>query len=75
MGALRVVPNQKPDAFFDEAKQRRLAKLMNLWRAARDSGSSLSPGERVELDQLIEDELEAASRRAAAMLDAAGAGT
>ena len=70
---LVVVQHQKPDAFFDEAKQHRLAELMTLWRAVRDTGSSLSTEEQAELDQLVEAEIEASSRRTAAMLhDLAG---
>ena len=49
------------------AKQRRVAELMTLWRAARDTGSSLSPEEQTELDRLIEAEVEASSKRTAAM--------
>ncbi len=65
---LVVVQNQKPDTFFNEAQQQRLAELMTLWRAARDSGSSLEPEDQTELEQLVEAEIEASSRRAAAML-------
>ncbi len=65
---LVVVQHQKPDAFFSEVQQRRLAELMTLWRAARDTGSSLSSEDQAELDQLVEAELEASSKRAAAML-------
>ena len=70
---LIVVQHQKPDAFFNEAQQRRLAELMSLWRAARDNGSSLSAEEQTQLDQLVETEVEASSRRTAAVLrDLAG---
>ncbi len=70
---LVVVQHRKPDAFFDQAQQRRLAELMTLWRSARDTGASLSPGEQAELDQLVEAEIEASSRRTAAILrDLAG---
>lgn len=70
---LIVVQHQKPDAFFDEAQQRRLAELMTLWRAARDAGAVLSPEEQTELDQLVEAEIEASSRRTEAILrDLAG---
>jgi len=70
---LVVVQRQRPDGFFDQAKQRRLAELMTLWRCARDSGSALPPGQQAELDRLIEAEIEASARRTAAMLhDLAG---
>ena len=65
---LVVVQHRKPDAFFGRAKQRRLAELMSLWRAARDSGSTLSLEDQTELDQLVQAEVEASSRRTAAML-------
>ncbi len=68
LDTLVVVQHRKPDAFFGEAEQRRLAELMALWREARDSGSPLSPEEQAELDQLVEAEIEASSQRAAAML-------
>ncbi len=41
---------------------------MARWRAARDTGISLSPEEQAELDQLVEAEVEASSRRTAAIL-------
>ncbi len=63
-----VVQHREPDAFFGQAKQRRLAELMNHWRDARDTGSSLSPEEQTELEQLIEAEIEASARRTAAKL-------
>ncbi len=70
---LVVVQHQKPDAFFDGAQQRRMAELMTLWRAARAAGTPLTPEEQAELDQLIEAEVEASSRRTAAILrDLAG---
>ena len=65
---LIVVQHQKPDLLFSETQQRRLAELMSLWRAARDRGSSLSPEEQTELDQLVEKEVEASSHRTAAVL-------
>ena len=72
---MKVVDVQnQPDAFFDEAQQRRLAELMRLWRAARDAGLLLSPAEQSELDQLVEAEIEACPRRAEALLDMTGTG-
>ncbi len=41
---------------------------MNDWRSARDSGVSLLPANQAELNQLVSEELEAARRRAAALL-------
>ena len=57
-----------PDQFFDDAQRRRLGELIRRWRAARDSGKELPPAEHAELDALIEEELRASARRAAAWL-------
>jgi hypothetical protein len=67
-GTLVVVQNQKPDRFFSAEQQQRLVDLMARWREARDSGSLLSPMDQVELEALVGAELEAATRRAAALL-------
>jgi hypothetical protein len=58
----------RPDRFFDETQLERLADLMERWRQARDQGTPLLPVEQAELDQLVAAELEAATRRAAALL-------
>ncbi len=56
-----------PDAFFSVEQQQRLAKLMNRWRTARDTGIALPPEEQAELDALVEAELRAATQRTAAL--------
>lgn len=63
-GMLVVIQNLLPDAFFTAAQQQRLSELMSRWRAARDGGSSLDAEEQAELQSLIDDELNAARRRA-----------
>jgi hypothetical protein len=63
-----IVQHQRPDEFFGAQQQARLKELMLRWRAARDGSSSLSPGEQLELDSLVEDETRAAGQRAAALL-------
>jgi len=67
-GTLVVVQNHRPDQFFTAQQQNRLAELMTRWRMARDSGKSLSPPEQAELNSLVEAELQASGRRAAAAL-------
>lgn len=66
-GTLVIVQNQRSDQFFSDEQQRRLGNLMNHWRQARDSGSTLSEGDQQQLEELIETELRAAGRRASAM--------
>jgi hypothetical protein len=68
-GTLLVVQQMRPDRFFTEEQQRRLADLMARWRVARDQGTTLPSDEQGELEQLVAAELEGATRRAAAMLD------
>ena len=63
-----IVQHQRPDEFFNAQQQARLKELMLRWRAARDGGSSLAPGEQSELDALVEAETRAAGERAAALL-------
>ena len=63
-GTLCVVQQMRPDRFFNEAQQKRLAELMQRWRQARDRGTLFLPEEQAELDQLVAVELEAATQRA-----------
>ncbi|HKQ06896.1 MAG TPA: hypothetical protein VJ464_17315 [Blastocatellia bacterium] len=53
-----------PDAFFTAAQQHRLSELMARWREARDESRQLQPEEQAELEQLINAEVQAATRRA-----------
>jgi hypothetical protein len=56
------------DRFFTRQQQQRLAELMDLWRAARDTGAPWSGEEQTELDALVNAELRAANDRAASLL-------
>lgn len=67
-GTLVVVQSQRPDRFFSLEQQRRLATLMQRWREARDNGDAFSAEEHAELNALVEAEVVAAGRRAAALL-------
>jgi hypothetical protein len=67
-GTMVVVQHLHPDRFFTAEQQERLKELMERWRAARDSGASLSPDEQAELDALVDAEVRAATQRAAALL-------
>jgi hypothetical protein len=71
-GTLVVVQSQHPDEFFSAQQQERLRELIARWRAARDAGASLATGEQAELEALVDAEVEAAGRRAAALNKALG---
>ncbi len=71
-GTLIVVQNRRPDEFFTADQQQRLAQLMERWRVARDSGTSLPTDEQAELDALVEAELQAATARAEAIMREVG---
>lgn len=64
-GTLIIVQKRKADAFFSEAQQTRLTKLMRLRRS-----ETLSSEEERELEGLVEAELDGARQRAEASLDA-----
>ena len=68
-GTLVVVQNHRADRFFTAQQQQRIDELMGCWRAARDSGKSLSPSEQAELNALVDAEVQASGERAAAALD------
>jgi hypothetical protein len=53
--------------FVGEVERRRLEDLMDRWRTAGDSGSSLSNDEQSELERLIGTEVRAAADRASAL--------
>jgi|SRR5437667_6661465 len=67
-GTLVVVQNHRADQFFTAQQQQRLEELMARWRAARDSGNSLSPSEQAELKALVDAEVQASGKRAAAIV-------
>jgi hypothetical protein len=62
---LIIVRELRPDRFFPASARRRLEELMVRWRSARDAGTALSDNERAELDRLSDDEVRAATERAA----------
>jgi hypothetical protein len=67
-GTLIIVQHSRPDEFFTADQQKRLAELMDRWRAARDAQTTLSGQDQAELDSLVEAELRAATARASALL-------
>ena len=71
-GTLIVVQHGRPDAFFTESQQRRLGQLMQNWRSARESGNALPADEQSELEALVEGEVTASAKRAAALAGALG---
>jgi hypothetical protein len=71
-GTLVIVQSQQPDQFFTAQQQERLRELMARWRAARDADVSLARAEQDELDALVDAELQAAGKRAAALSAALG---
>jgi response regulator of citrate/malate metabolism len=62
-----MVQSQQPDEFFTAEQLERLRELMAQWRAARRTGASLTPAEQAELDALVDAEVQAAGKRAAAL--------
>ncbi len=68
-GTLIIVQSQRPDRFFGATQQKRLAELMERWRAARDRGETLLVDEQSELEAIVEAELHAAGERIAALVD------
>ncbi|MCU0493414.1 MAG: hypothetical protein MUD01_17645 [Chloroflexaceae bacterium] len=69
---LVIVQMFRPDQFFTAAQQQRLEELMTKWHSAQDNGVAFSAQEQAELEALIETELEATTRRAAALADDVG---
>lgn len=70
--SLVVIQRFRPDEFFSASQQLRLQDLMQRWRAARDGGDSLTADEESELAALIQAELDASARRAAATAEVLG---
>jgi len=62
-GTVVLIQPFLPDDLFTANQRARLDKLMACWRAARDSGQSISADEQAELQALVEAELKAATRR------------
>ena len=65
---LAIIQTIRPDRFFGADQQRRLEELMTQWREARDTGVELPASVQSELDALVEEEIRASGRRAAALL-------
>jgi hypothetical protein len=65
---LVVIQPAWADEYFSADQRARLGTLMSRWRSARDAGGTLPADEQAELDALIRAEVEAAGRRAAAVL-------
>ncbi len=63
-----IVQQFRPDRYFGEIQQKRLAELMERWRGARDEGRALLVSEQQELQNLVETELRASATRASAVL-------
>lgn len=68
-GTVVVVQQMRPDRFFTEAQTRRLRELMD---RSQSLDAPLSAEEQIERAALIEAELIASGRRAAALADALG---
>jgi len=71
-GTLVVVQSFRPDGYFSAPQQRRLVELMERWTLAAQEGGGLPDSEQAELEALIELEVRAAGRRAAALADELG---
>lgn len=67
-GTLVVVQNLRPDRYFTAQQQQRMGELMARWRSARDTQAAFSAEEQAELEGLVEAELQAATQRAADLL-------
>lgn len=67
-GTVVIVQRFQPDAFFSAAQQQRLQELMERFHTVSAGGTSLSPEEQHELEQLVDAEWHAAIARGAAIL-------
>lgn len=63
-GTVVILQRFKPDLYFDDQQQARLAELMASLQSSRMQGRDLAPHEMVELEALIEHELRATALRA-----------
>ncbi|MBX2997822.1 MAG: hypothetical protein KF893_04880 [Caldilineaceae bacterium] len=63
-GTVVILQKFKADRFFGEEQQARLAELMVRLEASRAHGHDLAPEEMAELEELVEQELRATTRRA-----------
>lgn len=67
------VQSGEGDTFFSASQKRRMEQLFSKWRAARDGGEPLSSDEQVELQELVDQEVQAAGKRAAKLVSELGA--
>ena len=67
-GGTILLQSFRPDPYFSQAQQNRLAELMAAWRDARDRDLAFAPDLQTELEELIEAELQAATERTATLL-------
>ncbi|MGM3305859.1 hypothetical protein ACSQ6I_07740 [Anabaena sp. WFMT] len=65
--AILIIDNFHPDQFFTSDQQQRLSELMSMWRTARDKEEILAPEIQMELDNLVNAELKAATARTASL--------
>jgi hypothetical protein len=68
-GSLIILQRFQPDAFFAEKQQQRLQDLMSRFQETINSDEALTPEERTELEQLVDEEWVAAIARGAAILN------
>jgi hypothetical protein len=61
--ALLVIQSFEPDQFFRVEQQQRLGELMSLWRLKQKQGQLLLRAQQLELDDLVDAELKAATAR------------
>ncbi|HWE00808.1 MAG TPA: hypothetical protein VG326_00260 [Tepidisphaeraceae bacterium] len=66
---LIIVQNMRPDEFFTAAQQQQLGELLAKRRTALDTGKEMEPAEKAKLETLIDAELDAATSRAATMIN------
>ncbi len=65
---LIIVRSLVPDRFFTSEQPQRMQELMAKWRPARDEGNALSADDQSELENLINIEVRAATKRATAVI-------
>ena len=71
-GTLVVIQPMLPDVLFTAAQRSRLEQLMADWRMSRDGGHSLPEAQAAELQNLVDAELAAATRRSEQFLQGLG---